>query len=253
MKQKLVFIFILFLAFKSLSQIEGKYTFKSFDNQCYKEKSVIEDDNNISFHCKENEAHLYLNKIILSAKDYITNRTNSEFYNNLKINHLEISIGKSNVQLSDYSKFHKHWYWINYTCKIKEIFYSIAFRFNEDGNMIENINFPNYDNKLKLDQIINPKLAIKKARSIRKSLKRDKISITLEYLTNENLLCYRIQKDPEVAKNIKNNTGIYKNISNFIYINAYTNELVKKETKKQQILGSGVKIHAYGGNTNQKK
>ncbi len=242
MKKQIPFILISLITLKLFSQIEGAYEFNIDDNKYYKISSITDSKiyNRLQFACDKNTAQTCLNKMRQAVKEYIISRTNYDFYNKLKLFRAEIAYANKNssYNINVYSKKHKHFYWFNYGCILNGVSYSFALRTNEDGEVIYNLNFPDKQNQIFIDKIIDPKIAIKKAKSIKKSISLRKSLVTLNYLKNEKLLCYVIERDPKIKKNIKRNPEYYEYTSNKIYINAYTNEFVKEETRKEQVFGT---------------
>jgi hypothetical protein len=209
----------------------------------------LEISDTIKYCCDSKKIQKYLDVIIPKAKDFITKRANSDFYNRLEIHQIEVNYDKeidisySNQELYELSNYPTHTYWILYTYRNNGIEYGFGLEFNKDGKMVSENKFPDFSLNPEFENLNEPCLALEKVKSDERFKDKKVGFIELAYIDDINSFCWLIQEDYNVSK--KQDIEFekwYEYSEQSYYVNVNTNKIEKIEDKKKQVVYCGYKL-----------
>jgi len=204
----------------------------------------IDISDTIQYCCDIKKIKSYSDLIFKKSEDYIIERGGKEFYNNLKIQQLQVNYNDSikivyeNQKLYNLSNYEVT-YWILYNYTNKNIEYGFGLEFNKNGEMISENKFPKYSENIEFENLstyCNALEIVKKDKRF-----KDKIVdyIELAYLDNINSFCWLVEEKPKPNKEL--GKWEEKKVNQY-FVNANTNKIENVIEKKSMSIACGISI-----------
>lgn len=137
----------------------------------------------------------YSDFILKKSKEYIVQRANINFFNELELYQIEVNyddavkIDLSNPDLFELSNYPNITYWVIYTYHNKGIKYAFGLEFDKSGNMVSKAKFPDSSLNPKFETLTAPCLALEKVKSDKRFKGKKVQFIKLSYLEEANSFC----------------------------------------------------------------